>query len=127
LISEANALLKTGAYETAARHLRAAANLDPQNRELALVVRELEAEVVAGIKDGIGPKAVPVLVSALDGLRDMSFSPEEGFILSRINGVSDIDYIATTSPLSELDTMLVLWKLVRANHIILRKPRQAPE
>jgi hypothetical protein len=124
LIAEANAHLKIGAYETAARQLRASASLDPQNRELGLVIKELEAEVMAGIEeDGITPAAVPVLETTLDDLRAMSFSPEEGFILSRITGTVDIGSIVKTSPLSELDSLLVFWKLARAGHIALKDAR----
>ncbi len=120
LLAEANEHLKNGAYEPAARHLRAAASLDPHNRELELVVKGLEAEVMAGIEgDGISPGVVPVLEAALDDLRNMSFSPEEGFILSRINGSSDIGSIVTISPLSELDSLLVFWRLARGGHITL--------
>jgi len=123
LIAEANGHLKIGAYETAARQLRAAASLDPQNRELGLVIKELEAEVMTGIEeDGITPEAVPVLETTLDDLRAMSFSPEEGFILSRITGTVDIGSIVKTSPLSELDSLLVFWKLARACHITLKDP-----
>lgn len=123
LISEANSHLKIGVYEPAARQLRAAASLDPQNRELALVIKELEAEVMAGIEeDGIKPEVVPVLETTLNDLRAMSFSPEEGFILSRINGTADIGAIVKTSPLSELDSLLVFWKLARAYHITLKDP-----
>jgi hypothetical protein len=123
LIAEANAHLKIGVYESAARYLRAAASLDPHNRELALVIKELEAEVMAGIEeDGIKPDAVPVLETTLDDLRAMSFSPEEGFVLSRINGISDIASIVKTSPLSEVDSVLIFWKLARAAHITLVDP-----
>jgi hypothetical protein len=123
LIAEANGHLKIGVYEPAARQLRAAASLDPQNRELALVIKELEAEVMAGIEeDGIKPEVVPVLETTLNDLRAMSFSPEEGFILSRINGTADIGAIVKTSPLSELDSLLVFWKLARAYHITLKDP-----
>ena len=120
LLAEANEHLKKGAYEPATRHLTAAASLDPHNRELALVVKELESEVMAGIKeDGIVFDAVPVLETSLDELRNVSFSPEEGFILSRINGSSDIGSIMKISPLSELDSQLVFWKLARDGHIKL--------
>jgi len=123
LIAEANGHLKIGVYEPAARQLRAAASLDPQNRELGLVIKELEAEVMAGIEeDGIKPEVVPVLETTLDDLRAMSFSPEEGFILSRITGTVDIGSIVKTSPLSELDSLLVFWKLARAYHITLKDP-----
>ena len=120
LLAEANEHLKNSAYEPAARHLRAAASLDPHNRELALIVKELESEVMAGIEgDGIRPEAVPVIATSLDDLSNMSLSPVEGFILSRINGSSNIGSIVTISPLSELDSLLVFWRLARDGHITL--------
>ncbi len=120
MLAEATEHLRNGAYEPAARHLTAAASLDPHNRELELVVKELKAEVMTGIEvDGISPDAVPVLEASLDDLRNMSFSPEEGFILSRINGSSNIGSIVTISPLSELDSLLVFWRLARGGHITL--------
>jgi hypothetical protein len=121
LISEAMVHLKLGVYEAAARHLGAATSLDPHNRELALVIKELEAEVMAGLeKDGIKYERVPVLETTLDDLRAMSFSPEEGFILSRINGSADIASIVKISPLSELDSLLVFWKLSQSGQITLK-------
>jgi hypothetical protein len=120
LLAEANEHLKNSAYEPAARHLRAAASLDPHNRELALIVKELESEVMAGIEaDGIRPEAVPVIATSLDDLSNMSLSPVEGFVLSRINGSSNIGSIVTISPLSELDSLLVFWRLARDGHITL--------
>jgi len=120
LLAEANEHLNNSAYEPAARHLRAAASLDPHNRELALVVKELESEVMAGIEaDGIKPDAVPVIATSLDDLSNMSLSPVEGFVLSRINGSSNIGSIVTISPLSELDSLLVFWQLARDGHITL--------
>jgi len=120
LISEAMVHLKLGVYEAAARHLGAATSLDPHNRELALVIKELESEVMAGLEnDGVKYEKVPVLETTLDDLRAMSFSPEEGFILSRINGTSDIASIVKISPLSELDSLLVFWKLSQSGQITL--------
>jgi hypothetical protein len=123
LISEAMVHLKLGVYEAAARHLGAATSLDPHNRELALVIKELEGEVMAGLEnDGVKDEKVPVLETTLDDLRAMSFSPEEGFILSRINGTSDIASIVKISPLSELDSLLVFWKLSQSGQITLTDP-----
>lgn len=124
LVSEAMVHLKLGVYETAARHLGAATSLDPHNRELALVIKELEGEVMTGLEnDGVKDEKVPVLETTLDDLRAMSFSPEEGFILSRINGTSDIASIVKISPLSELDSLLVFWKLSQSGQIKLTDPK----
>jgi hypothetical protein len=123
LINEAMVHLKLGVYEAAARHLGAATSLDPHNRELALVIKELESEVMAGLeKDGVRFDRIPVLETTLEDLRAMSLSPEEGFILSRINGSADIASIVKISPLSELDSLLVFWKLSQSGQIRLQDP-----
>jgi hypothetical protein len=122
-VSEAQAQLVLGAYETAARHIGAATSLDPHNRELALVVRELETELKAGLdSDGVAGEMVPVLEASLEDVRAMSLSPEEGFILSRINGSSDIASILKISPLTEIDSLLVFWKLSQSGQISLKDP-----
>ncbi len=122
MVTEALAHLRGGAFETAARYLKAATSLDPNNHEVAMVVRELEAEIRTNLEvDGIEPQSIPVLGRDLDDLRTTSLSPEEGFILSRINGASDIASIMKISPLSELDSLLVFWKLSSAGHIRLKR------
>ena len=118
LIGEAMNYLKAEDYESAARHLRAAASLEPDNRDLRLVIEQKEAAIRKAIAEGgVRPDCVPVLESTFDELKALSFSPGEGFILSRINGKSDIRSMAKISPLSELDALLVFWKLAKEKHI----------
>jgi len=118
LIGEAMKHLETGGFESAVRHLRAAASLEPDNRDLRLVIEQKEAQIREGMaNDGVRPDRVPVLVSNLDEMRALNLSPGEGFVLSRINGRADIRSIAKISPLSGLEALMVFWKLVRANHI----------
>ncbi len=118
LIGEAMNQLKAEDYESAVRHLRAAASLEPDNRDLRLVIEQKESAIRGAIAEaGVRPDCVPVLESSLEELKTMRFSPGEGFILSRINGRSDIRSMAKISPLSELDALLVFWKLARENHI----------
>jgi hypothetical protein len=120
LLERATEYLQDGEYEQAVRHLRAASSLEPDNRDLRQMVQQKELEVRANIAEaGIDPERVPVLEASLDQLRDVTFSPEEGFILSRINGKSDIRSIIKISPLTELGSLLVFWKLSRAGHIRL--------
>lgn len=118
LIGEAMKQLAAGAYVSAVRHLRAAASLEPDNRDLRLVIEQKEAQIRGGIaKRGVRPDRVPVLESSLDAMKNLRLTPGEGFILSRINGKSDIRAIAKISPLSEIEALLVFWKLVEAKHI----------
>jgi hypothetical protein len=118
LVGEAMKQMAAGGYESAVRHLRAAASLEPDNRDLRLVIEQKESQIRSGIaKAGVRPDRVPVLESSLDEMKTLRFTPGEGFILSRINGKSDIRSIAKISPLSEIDALLVFWKLVEAKHI----------
>jgi hypothetical protein len=123
LITEAMAHLEEGSYESTARHLGAATSLDPHNRELALVINEIEKDLRKGLeRDGVSGAKVPVLEASIDKVRTLSLSPEEGFVLSRINGVSDIASIVKISPLSELDSLVVFWKLAMSSLISLNDP-----
>jgi hypothetical protein len=123
LLGRAMRHLEAGGYEAALRHLRAASSLEPDNRDLRLVVPEMELEIRDRIAEaGVRPERVPVLVSKFDQMRGVNFSPEEGFILSRINGASDIQSIVKISPLSETESLLVFWKLLQDGHVRLDEP-----
>jgi len=118
LIGEAMNQFTAEDYESAVRHLRAAASLEPDNRDLRLVIEQKESAIRAAIAEaGVRPDCVPVLESSFEEMKALRFSPGEGFVLSRINGRSDIKSMAKISPLSELDALLVFWKLAKANHI----------
>ena len=114
-------------FEGGVRYMRAASSLEPHNRDITSAVKELEYEVRAGIQeDGVIPEAVPTLEASMDDLRSMIFSPEEGFILSRISGSADIASIMKISPLPELDSLLVFWKLSNAGHIRFEETTPPP-
>jgi hypothetical protein len=120
LVGRAMVHLKNGDFEAAMRHLRAASSLEPDNRDLRLVIQQKELEIRGEIADaGVLPDCVPVLISDMKQLRKVNFSPEEGFILSRINGRSDIRLIIKISPLSEIGSLLVFWKLLKEGHLRL--------
>ncbi len=120
LVGRAMVHLKNGDFEAAMRHLRAASSLEPDNRDLRLVIQQKELEIRGEIADaGVLPDCVPVLISDMKQLRTVNFSPEEGFILSRINGRSDIRSIIKISPLSEIGSLLVFWKLLKEGHLRL--------
>jgi len=54
---------------------------------------------------------VPALVKSFDEISGMNFSPNEGFMLSRVNGVWDLGSIIKISPLREIDSLLIFRKL----------------
>lgn len=122
LLATGRKLLDQGRFEHAVRHLRAARSLEPDNREVVTAVEEAEREVRGKLEEnGIRMTAVPKLSSDLEDLTASKISPQEGFMLTRINGTYDLQSLVKISPMPALDVLLVLWRLLRAGHITLEE------
>lgn len=120
LIESANKHLKEGTFGRALRHLRAALSLEPDNKEIEEHLRKAEHFISDQLRaDGLDLDAVPVLSSRLEELTQLNLSPEEGFVLSRINGSYDIRSLVKISPMNQLDALLVFHKLLKNRHIKL--------
>lgn len=59
----------------------------------------------------IAPSAIPTLTRPMEELMSWSFTPNEAFILSRINGLWDVRSIAKISPFPEGEVLRVFEKL----------------
>jgi hypothetical protein len=59
----------------------------------------------------IPPAAVPILTKPMEELMSFAFTPNEAFIVSRINGMWDVRSIARISPFPEIEVMRVFAKL----------------
>lgn len=60
----------------------------------------------------ISPDLVPKLKRSLETLMTMNFCAEEGFVVSRIDGTTDIRSLVQISPVSEYDTLLIFRRLL---------------
>lgn len=127
LLKAAEAHLKHRRFEHALRHLRAAKSLEPDNREVQESSKQGEERIQKELEgEGIKLEAVPRLSSDLEDLTASKITPQEGFMLTRINGSYDIRSIVKISPMSQLDALLVFWRLHKAGHIMLEKPKPKP-
>jgi len=107
-------------YEQALRHLRAARSLEPDSKEIQKTVEAGETRLRDALeKEGVSLKSVPQLSTNLQELTASKISPQEGFMLTRINGTYDIESIVKISPIPQLDALLVFWRLLREGHIKL--------
>ena len=123
LAAEAWSLFRARDYRHALRHARAAATLAPDNPDVRREVTRLEAEMRDAIAaDGVRPEMVPKLQVDLAELANLSLSPEEGFVLTRIDGSSSVSAILKITPVPSLDALLVFLRLVKAGHIRLAQP-----
>jgi hypothetical protein len=124
LMEAARGHMQDGKLDRALRHLRAARSLEPENTKVQTQVREAEDHIQQIAEQaGLRLDAVPQLNRSVDELSTMKLSPEEGFILSRINGTYDVRAILKISPMPSLDAQLVFLRLLRAEHILLEDPK----
>ena len=120
LLTAAQAALRNRDYEKTQRLLRAAQNLDPNHAKIRTAIKGAETVILGELRNqGLLETKVPKVSKALEEITQMNFSPNEGFILSRINGQWDIGSLIKISPIRETDAMLIFHKLWRDGIIAL--------
>jgi hypothetical protein len=120
LLNAAQAALRNRDFEKTQRLLRAAQNLDPNHPKVRSAIKGAETVILSDLRNqGMLDSKVPRVARALEEITQMNFSPNEGFILSRINGQWDINSLIKISPIRETDAMLIFHKLWRDGIISL--------
>jgi hypothetical protein len=120
LLEAAREYMKKRDYEHALRHLRAAKSLEPDSKGVQEAHQQGEKAMREELESaGVRLAAVPKLARAMEELTAAKISPQEGFMLTRINGSYDIQSIIKITPMPQLDALLVFWKLAQAGHIRL--------
>jgi hypothetical protein len=120
LLSGAQNALRVRDYEKTQRLLRAAQNLDPNHPKIRTAIKGAETVILGELRNqGLLETKVPKVSKPLEEITQMNFSPNEGFILSRINGQWDIGSLIKISPIRETDAMLIFHKLWRDGIIAL--------
>ena len=113
LIALARADLKKNEVENALTFIHSALEQEPKNTEAHRLREELERAYVAKIyQNGLSPRAVPRLVANLDQLANERLDPQEGFVISRINGQLDIAGILSVCPFREADSLRMIRMLL---------------
>lgn len=112
LIARAQQSLRAREYEKAQRLLKAAENLDPSHQRVRNAIKGAEAAILSDLRNqGLHDSKVPRVAKALEEITQMNFTPNEGFMLSRINGQWDLGSLIKISPIREPDAMLIFYKL----------------
>ncbi|HEX2463766.1 MAG TPA: DUF4388 domain-containing protein [Thermoanaerobaculia bacterium] len=120
LLETAGRKISSGDFQAALRHLRAARSLDPGGKDTQQAILEAEERMKRVMREeGLSLKAVPQITVSHDEIKNLRLSPEEGFVLSRIDGSYDIESILKISPMPPLEAQLVFRKLLHAGHIEL--------
>ncbi len=100
--------------QAAYRLFKAAHELEPADGRITEALREAEQAIKSALaRDGVSGEKVPELAIPLQALTQRSFSPHEGFVLSRINAQWDVKSIMKISPMKELDVLMIFQKLLK--------------
>jgi Domain of unknown function (DUF4388) len=118
MLQRASELLVTREFREAVRHLRAARSLDPDSKTLKDAIARMEDQIREALEaDGLKQKAIPLLRTPLEQLTGMPLSPEEGFILTRIDGRTSVEGLLKVSPLDRLEGLILFHRLIAAGHV----------
>jgi hypothetical protein len=100
-------------YENALGFIVGALDQEPQNSEAGELRDEAEKKYMAHVfKNGLSPLSVVAMSVSLDELEHKGLGPQEGFVLSRINGELNVDSILSVCPFREADTLRMIKKLL---------------
>jgi hypothetical protein len=109
--------------ETAWKIFKAASDLDPSDARPRDALRQTETRLAAFLKaGGVEPQKIPVLNIAISEVTNLSLNPNEGFILSRINGSWDVKSIARISPIREMEVLLIFRRFLAEKVIRWKQP-----
>jgi hypothetical protein len=86
---------------------------DPKNLEGQNLLRTAEEKLIKLLfETELPPHAVPQLLVTPDDLNAQQLGPQEGFVLSRINGEWDIESILSICPFRDADCLRMIKKLL---------------
>jgi hypothetical protein len=112
LMDAAKELIKSGDSEGALVILEKARRTAGKNPEMNALIQVAEEHFIdKAYRHYLPPKKIPILKKPLESLVDQDLSPEEGFLVSRVNGSWDLRSIISISPLREVDALRAFKKL----------------
>jgi hypothetical protein len=123
LIATGEGLEQQGHLGPAIDFYRRALALSPLDVGLRKRIELVEAKFIdKAHKHYLPPTKIPILRKTLQELVSEPLSPQEGFLVSRINGTWDLRSIISISPLREVDALLCMDRLRRRGVIELVDP-----
>jgi hypothetical protein len=118
LLKLARSEMKENNVENALAIINSALDQEPKSDEAQRLRDEAEKKFIAEIyKNGVSARAVPRLIATMEQIERERIGPQEGFVLSRINGQLDVASIITVCPFREADSLRMIKKLMDAGII----------
>ena len=111
LLKLARAEIKENNAENALAIIHSALEQESKNAEAHRLREEAEKKFIAQVYQSLSPRTVARILVSQDQLEHERLGPQEGFVLSRINGESDIESILSICPFREADSLRMIKKL----------------
>jgi predicted NAD-dependent protein-ADP-ribosyltransferase YbiA (DUF1768 family) len=112
-LATARTQLRQGDAESALVTIQNILEKQPQNSEARNLLLEAEDQLLKQMYTApLLPNAVPRVLISEDGLTDQQLGPQEGFLLSRMNGEWDVSSILSICPFRELDSLRMIKTLL---------------
>ena len=122
-LASARRTLAAKQYDEARRHFEDVLALDRLNQHAKMgLLAVIEARNNERIAKSIPLTQVPVLKVDLAGLTREVLDPQEGFVISRINGEWDVQSILKLCPMGEEKALLIFARLLERQLVELREP-----
>jgi tetratricopeptide (TPR) repeat protein len=103
-----------GQYEAAIETFKQVLIHAPENPLARTMIPKAYREIKASlVSDEFSIEHIPYLKRALADLNELDFTPQENYILSRINGTSSVQSIIRISPIQEIHALMIFKKLAR--------------
>jgi hypothetical protein len=113
LLNLARTELKENNAENALAIIHSALEQEPKNIAAHRLLEEAERKFInQAFHNGFSPRSVARILVAPENLEHERLGPQEGFVLSRINGESDIESILSICPFREADSLRMIKKLL---------------
>jgi len=111
LLLLARSELNNGEAEKALSIIHTVLGRDPKNTAAHTLLGEAERKFIDQVYSEMSPGGVPKVLVKLEDLANKEIGSQEGFVLSRINGVWDIQSILSICPFREADSLSLIKKL----------------
>ncbi len=123
-LGTARDLMKRGEFDGALQILDTLYKRHPQDESLRRLMTEAEAAFIEkAYRHYLPGDKIPVLTRPVESLESETLSPEEFYLLSRIDGTWDVKSIIQITPLRELKALRTLKAMRERGIIDLRDPR----
>ena len=117
LVDEATQALKDAKLDTALKAVRKAKDAEGAGDE-SVKIQAIEEKIQAALdRAGVGLDKVPRLKVDMGELANLDLSPQEGFMLTRVDGSYDIKSILKISPMPKVEAQVLFWRLRKSGHV----------